>query len=106
MKINFMHLDIEENLKSNIIYYIKKCFEFIDSADKIYVHCSMGINRSPAIIIGYLMWKTHTSYDDVFEYIKKRRNCIEPNNLFIIQLHKFENLLKNNNYDLNKIEVK
>ena len=106
MNINLMHLDIEDNLKNNIIYYIKKCFEFIEKADKIYVHCSLGINRGPAIIIGYLMWKTHSSYDDVFEYIKKRRDCIEPNNLFIIQLHKFENLLKSNNYDLKKIEVK
>ena len=37
----------------------------------------MGINRGPAIIIGYLMWKTHSSYDDAFEYVKKIRECQE-----------------------------
>jgi protein-tyrosine phosphatase len=63
------------------------------------------MNRSAAIVIGYLMWKTHSSYDDVFDYVKKRRECIELNNLFIMQLHKFQNLLKNNNYNIQKIEV-
>ena len=105
MNINLMHLDIEDNCTSNIINYLKKCITFIDKADKIYVHCSCGINRSPTIIIGYLMWKTHSSYDDVFDYVKKRRDCIEPNNLFIIQLHKFQNLLKKNNYKLENIIV-
>ena len=105
MNINLMHLDIEEKCISNIINYLKKCIKFIDNGDKIYVHCSCGINRSPAIIIGYLMWKTHSNYDDAFDYVKKRRDCIEPNNLFIMQLHKFQNLLKNNNYNLEKIIV-
>ena len=52
------------------------------------------------------MWKTHSSYDDVFEFVKKRRDCIELNNLFIIQLNKFQKLLKNNDYNLNNIEIK
>lgn len=106
MKINVMHLNIEDSLKVNIIYYIKQCITFIDNADKIYVHCSCGVNRSAAIIIGYLMWKTHSSYDEVFDYLKKRRECVEPCNLFVIQLHKFQNLLNSNNYNLERIQVK
>jgi len=105
MNIKVMHLDIEESLIININYYIIKCINFIDTADKIYVHCSCGVNRSPAIIIGYLMWKTHSSYDEVFDFVKNRRECIELNNLFIMQLHKFQNLLKNNNYNYEKIVV-
>ena len=105
MNINVMHLSIEESLTININYYIIKCINFIDKADKIFVHCSCGVNRSPAIIIGYLMWKTHSSYDDAFDFVKKRRECIELNNLFIMQLHKFQNLLKNNNYNYEKIFV-
>ena len=105
MNINVMHLDIDESLTININYYIIKCIDFIDKADKIYVHCSCGVNRSPAIIIGYLMWKTHSSYGEVYDFVKKRRECIEPNNLFIIQLNKFQNLLKTNNYNIQKIEV-
>ena len=106
MNINIMHLNIEDGLNIQIIQHLKNCIEFIEKSDKIYIHCICGVNRSPAIAIGYLMWKTHSSYDDVFNYIKQKRDCIELNNLFIIQLKKFQNLLKSCNYDLQKIEVK
>ena len=106
MNINIMHLDIGDNIKVNIINYLQQCIKFIDNADKIYVHCSCGVNRSPSIVIGYLMWKTHSSYDNVFEYVKQRRECIEPSNLFVIQLRKFHNLLINNNYNVEIIQVK
>ena len=43
--------------------------------------------------------------DDVYNYVKKRRDCIEPINPFIIQLKKFQNLLIKNNYDYEKIIV-
>ena len=52
------------------------------------------------------MWKTHASYDEEFTFVKKRRSCIEPNNLFVMQLKKLNNLLKTNNYDLQKIVIK
>ncbi len=106
MGINLMHLNIEDKCtNNNINYYVIKCIDFLDKADKVLVHCSLGINRSAAIIIGYLMWKTHSSYGEVYDFVKKRRECIEPNNLFIIQLNKFQNLLKTNNYNIQKIEV-
>jgi hypothetical protein len=106
MNIELKNLDMDQCPTINIIFYIKECAQFIDKADKIYIHCECGVNRSPAILIGYLMWKTHSSYDDVFEFVKKRRDCIELNNLFIIQLNKFQKLLKNNDYNLNNIEIK
>ena len=106
MQINLMHLNLEDCLNTNIINPIKECADFIDKSDKIYIHCSCGVNRSPAIAIGYLMWKTHASYDEVFNFVKQRRSCIEPNNLFVMQLKKLNNLLKNNNYELQKIVIK
>ena len=106
MKMNVMHLNIEEGLAINIIKYIKISIEFIDKADKIFIHCNYGRCRGPAIAIGYLMWKAHASYNEVFDYVKKRRDCIELNNFFIIQLNKFHNALEKNNYNLQKVEVK
>ena len=105
LNINLMHIDLEEALSINIVNYIKKCTNFIDKADKIFIHCTCGINRSAAIVIGYLMWKTHSTYDDVFNFVKQRRECIQPINPFIIQLHKFETLLKKNNYNLEKVLI-
>ena len=106
MKMNVMHLNIEDELSINIIKYIKNSIEFIDKADKIFIHCNCGICRGPAIAIGYLMWKAHASYNEVFDYVKKRRDCVELNNFFIIQLNKFHKALEKNNYNLQKVEVK
>jgi atypical dual specificity phosphatase len=105
MKINLMHINLEETLSINIITYTKQCISFIDNADKIFIHCTCGINRSPAIVIGYLMWKTHSNYDDVFNYVKQKRECIQPINPFIIQLKKFHTLLTKNNYNLDQVIV-
>ena len=105
MNIKLMHLDIDESLTTNISYYTKQCINFIENADKIYIHCTCGINRSAAVVIGYLMWKTHSDYDEVFNYVKQRRDYIQPINPFIVQLNKFHKLLKNNDYNLEKIVI-
>ena len=103
MNINLMNIDLEETLNINIVNYLKKCINFIDNADKIYIHCTCGINRSAAIVIGYLMWKTHSTYDDVFNFVKQRRECVQPINPFIIQLKKFQILLKKNDYNIENV---
>ena len=82
MKINLMNLNLEDCLNTNIINPIKECADFIDKSDKIFIHCSCGVNRSPAIAIGYLMWKTHASYDEVFN--------------FLDNIHSFNNSSKHN----------
>ena len=81
-----MNVDIEKCFTINIIYFIK-CINFIENTDKIYslyMH-----NISAMIIIGYLIWKIHTNFDEVFNYVKQRRYCIGPINPFIIQLKNF-----------------
>ncbi len=52
------------------------------------------------------MWKTHSTFDAVYRFVKKTRPEIEPNNGFLRQLKKFQQLLEENNYDLNKINSK
>ena len=50
------------------------------------------------------MWKAHCSYYDAYFFVKSRRPFIDPNDGFLRQLKIFEDLLKNNEYDLNKID--
>ena len=97
---------MENCLVTGFFKSLKQCIEFIENSDKIFIHCSCGVDRSPTIIIGYLMWKTHSSFDEVFNYIKEKRSCIEPNNLSVMKLHKLDKLLKQNNYQLEKIDMK
>ena len=42
---------------------------------------------------GYLMWKKKYKYPEAIELIKSKRNCIDINLGFNIQLHKWENYL-------------
>ena len=103
-KIKHKLISIEDEENVNLIKYLKECIQFIESADKIYIHCMCGISRSPSIVIAYLMWKAHCSYYDAYFFVKNRRSFICPNDGFVEQLKLFENLIKKNDYDLNKID--
>ena len=103
-KIKHKLISIEDEENVNLLKYLKECIEFIESADKIYIHCMCGISRSPSIVIAYLMWKAHCSYYDAYFFVKNRRSYICPNDGFVEQLKLFENLIKKNDYDLNKID--
>ena len=99
-------LDCEDFGTFNIIKYFVECIEYIEKAQKTYVHCLMGVSRSASIVIAYLMWKTHSNYNDVFEYVKEKREWISPNDGFVKQLKLFGDILVKNNYDLSKCDVK
>ena len=103
--LNITHkiISVEDDKNSNLLHYFKECIEFIDNNGKIFVHCECGVSRSATIVIAYLMWKTHSTFDAAYRFVKKTRPEIDPNNGFRRQLKKFQQLLEENNYDLNKI---
>ena len=88
----------------NIIKYFKECFDIIEKADKIFIHCMAGVSRSATIVISYLMWKEKKSLEETLKKVKEKR-FVSPNFGFMEQLKIFEKLLKENNYDLNKIDL-
>ncbi|XP_014615161.1 PREDICTED: dual specificity phosphatase DUPD1 [Polistes canadensis] len=47
---------------------------------------SIGVSRSPTIVISYLMTLENISYDEAYEKVKSKRNCIKPNSGFVNQL--------------------
>ena len=97
-------INIDDLFSENIIKHFKECIEFIESSDKIYIHCTCGVSSSAIIVLDYLMWKTHSNFNEAYSFIKKIRPEIGPNNGFRRQLKLFEQLLHNNNYNLNKID--
>ena len=98
-------IEIMDFPKENIFQYFKECIDFIEKADKIYIHCMAGVSRSASIVIAYIMWKEHKNYNEAYSFVKKYR-FIYPNYGFVFQLKYFEKLLVENNYDLNKINFK
>ena len=53
---------------------------------KVLIHCAAGISRSSTVLIAYLMKMKQWRYDDTLEFVKCRRDCVEPNEAFVRQL--------------------
>ena len=94
-------LYIDDAIDENILSWLKEAFEFIDSSiNNIYIHCAMGISRSPTIVISYLMYKKKMKYEEAYDFVKEKRKVISPNSGFQEQLKNFETILEENNYIL------
>jgi protein-tyrosine phosphatase len=57
------------------------------------VHCAMGISRSSAITIAYLMKGEGMLFEDAQAMVKARRSIINPNAGFVAQLRSIESKL-------------
>lgn len=75
--------------------YFAKCIEFIRSAleggGAVFVHCLMGISRSPTIVAAYLMATRGLSATAALAFIRELRPIIDPNDGFRAALAAFEN---------------
>lgn len=109
--IKYLPLLLRDAPEVDIIYYFEKIINFIESDKeiknkKILFHCIEGISRAPAMVAGYLMWKENLSISNAINLIKSKRQCIDLNLGFHIQLQKWEIYLfsspkKLNNFKLN-----
>ena len=96
--IKYLPIFLRDDPGADIINCFFKAIDFIEFDiqkynKKILIHCIEGISRAPAIIAGYLMWKEQLKTQEAINLIKSKRNCVDINVGFIIQLHKWENYL-------------
>lgn len=79
---------------SDVLNIAKQCFSFIESARKnnenILVHCRGGLNRSPTIVIAYLMVKRKMTLGDAYNLVKSKREKMSPHKKYIEQLKEYE----------------
>lgn len=66
--------------------------QILQKKEKILVHCNAGISRSSTIIIGYLILNKNMSFEDAYNLVKLRRECIRPNDGFLRQLKDLKNI--------------
>ena len=57
------------------------------------IHCKYGISRSPAILMAYLIQSNKFSVDYALEFVKERRSKIKPNDGFLSQLYKYDEIV-------------
>ncbi len=98
--IEELHLMIKDSEDFPIIDYFEKGNEFIDKCKLMggtcLVHCKLGVSRSTAFVIAYLIKTENLSADDAFAFVKKKRSSIKPNDGFMKQLHIYEKIIRGN----------
>lgn len=77
-------LDLPE---CNLQPVLENCIPFIklavDKGCNILVHCNAGVSRSASVVIGYIMLYKNVNYMESYKFVKKARNCINPNAGFV-----------------------
>ena len=97
--IKYLPIFLRDDPGADLITCFFQTIDFVENEKesnkpkKILIHCIEGISRAPALIAGYLMWKQNIKTENAIEFIKSKRNCIDINLGFIIQLQKWENYL-------------
>lgn len=78
----------------NLLRHLPQCLTILDAAKRdnksVYIHCSAGLSRSPAIVLGLLMMRYGMSLKDAFHYLRARRPSIYPQPCYFRQLQQIE----------------
>ena len=82
----YMKIPLQDKIEDSLLLYIDKCCDFIKNGKKVFVHCNAGVSRSPSIIIGYLIKEKNMKFNDAYNFVKKKRNIIKPNETFYNEL--------------------
>lgn len=86
----YHRLPLCDSTDEDLVRYLPQACQFIDNCvaqnEPVLVHCAAGVSRSASVCIAYIMKVKDMSYDQAFEYIRQRRNCISPNSKFVEDL--------------------
>lgn len=92
-KYNYINYAWRDSLNYHIINDLDeicdKINDLISQNKNILVHCKMGLSRSVAVILAYLIKYEHMSYYEAYEYVEFKKNTICPNDTFISDLKCF-----------------
>jgi len=80
----------EDTDRYDITRHFGEAFRFLDAAKRhggtVLVHCALGINRSAAVCVAYMMVDRRLPLLDVTRVIKDRRRVVLANRAFQRQL--------------------
>jgi len=61
-----------------------------NNQNRVLVHCAMGMSRSATMVIMYLMRKFEIEWSLAFDFVKYRREIVDPNEGFVQKLKNYE----------------
>lgn len=86
----YLIVPVRDSIDERIDSYFYQCFEFIERAKRIFIHCRCGVSRSVTITIAYLMWKYNMTLRESLKYVMNQRKKANPNEGFLKKLKLFE----------------
>eukprot|EP01084_Bolivina_argentea_P115076 204725_1 len=103
--IKYFQIEIDDVNNANIGIFFEDATKFINDAlnenkdnennNRVLVHCEMGVSRSSACVLAYLLKYKNMQLCDAYKLTKQCREIIHPNNGFFKQLVEFEKVLFN-----------
>jgi len=92
---NYKNINIQDKPEFELEKVLEDCFDFIDDGrhyGNVLIHCSgtIGLSRSTAVCIAYLMNKEKQKFDEAFNNVKEARSFVKPNEGFTKQLKEYE----------------
>ncbi|XP_015315924.1 serine/threonine/tyrosine-interacting-like protein 1 isoform X6 [Bos indicus x Bos taurus] len=92
-----LHIQIEDSLEANITPFLRHLCHFIDIHlelnSVILVFSTLGISRSCAAILAYLMHWNGQTLKKSWAYLKKCKNNMRPNRALVAQLSEWEKVV-------------
>jgi len=97
-----LHVPMADSGNTSLDQVMNRSFGFIresqQDGNKILIHCQQGQNRSPTVVIAWLMTEslikgTPMSMYDAYLFVKERRHIVHPSHLYIQQLREFDKQL-------------
>ena len=65
-----------DDLCENLPACVQALDELVRAGHRVYVHCTMGMGRSPSVVIAYLHWVQGWDFDKAVEHVTRCRPCM------------------------------
>ncbi|XP_043272054.1 probable serine/threonine-protein kinase nek3 isoform X2 [Venturia canescens] len=94
---DYLNVRVYDDEKTDLLKHWDDTFKYITKAkkegSKVLVHCKMGVSRSASVVIAYAMKAYNWDFSQAWKHVKDKRNCIKPNNSFLLQLETYQGIL-------------
>lgn len=102
--MSHLHLKLQDNRSADLFRAFDEALLFIEDHCKkgrVLVHCEAGKSRSATLVMAFCIKSgLCSSAEDAFEFVKKRRPCVEPNVGFVYDLIRYECFIKERGEEL------
>merc|ERR1719419_654039 len=89
-----LSVPMADNGNTDLLNVIEKAFPFIEESqrgdNRLLIHCNHGQNRSPTVVIAWLMQKEKKSMFKAYTFVKSKRAMVHPHKSYIKQLRSLD----------------